>query len=128
MTDTDLLKCPATFPSDGSVMAKFFLRKLPITDRRAYIIASLIVLLLLDVSRLPQNQVSAKFLLFSIGTYRRFVSPKIRGFVVCKFQPTCSQYAYTSIEWYGTFWGGIRTVKRLLRCSPWSGCSGWDPP
>jgi putative membrane protein insertion efficiency factor len=44
----------------------------------------------------------------------------------CRYQPTCSQYAYTAIERYGALKGGWLTLKRLARCQPFGG-SGYDP-
>ena len=45
---------------------------------------------------------------------------------VCRFQPTCSAYAYEAIETHGAFRGGWLALKRLSRCQPWGG-SGFDP-
>jgi len=45
----------------------------------------------------------------------------------CKFQPTCSEYAYQAIEKYGLLKGGIKSIGRILRCHPWSK-GGWDKP
>jgi putative membrane protein insertion efficiency factor len=44
----------------------------------------------------------------------------------CRFYPSCSQYAAEAIEKYGVFSGGIKSVKRLLRCNPFSK-GGYDP-
>lgn len=45
----------------------------------------------------------------------------------CKFQPTCSEYAYQAIVKYGLLKGIFKAIKRVLRCHPWSK-GGWDPP
>ena len=102
--------------------------EVPISERKFYIWAIIVVLLIFDLSQMPQNQVTAKILLFAIRQYQTFISPHIGGFVKCKFQPTCSHYAYTSIKWYGAFWGSIKAINRLMRCTPWSDSCGWDPP
>jgi len=46
---------------------------------------------------------------------------------VCKFRPTCSEYAYQAIVKYGLIKGAIKSIKRILRCNPWSK-GGWDEP
>lgn len=46
---------------------------------------------------------------------------------VCKFQPTCSEYAYQAIEKYGLIKGCFKAIKRICRCHPWSR-GGYDPP
>ena len=44
----------------------------------------------------------------------------------CRFTPSCSTYALTSIERYGVFKGGWLAAKRIGRCHPWSP-GGHDP-
>ena len=44
----------------------------------------------------------------------------------CKHTPTCSQYGIEAIIEYGSFKGTWMTVKRILRCNPWS-VGGYDP-
>jgi hypothetical protein len=45
---------------------------------------------------------------------------------MCRYVPTCSQYAIEAIEYYGIFKGSIMAIKRILRCNPW-GSYGYDP-
>jgi putative membrane protein insertion efficiency factor len=59
-----------------------------------------------------------------IGFYRRAISPMLPP--SCRFQPTCSEYAYEAIEKYGILKGGRLAIWRILRCNPWGG-SGYDP-
>lgn len=59
-----------------------------------------------------------------IGFYRRYISPMTPP--SCRFQPTCSEYAYEAITKYGILKGGRLAIWRVLRCNPWGG-SGWDP-
>ncbi|MCD6567154.1 MAG: membrane protein insertion efficiency factor YidD [Dehalococcoidia bacterium] len=44
----------------------------------------------------------------------------------CRFQPTCSQYAFEAIRKYGFFRGVWLAFKRLGRCSPFFK-GGYDP-
>lgn len=45
---------------------------------------------------------------------------------VCKFEPTCSRYAYKAIDRYGVLKGGFMGFKRIIRCHPFSK-GGYDP-
>ena len=44
----------------------------------------------------------------------------------CRFTPTCSNYGIEAIEKYGSLKGGFLTIKRILRCNPFSK-GGYDP-
>lgn len=45
---------------------------------------------------------------------------------LCRFQPTCSEYAKESINTYGSIKGSFMAIKRILRCNPF-GSYGCDP-
>ena len=45
---------------------------------------------------------------------------------LCRFYPTCSNYAIEAIEIYGPLKGSFLTIKRILRCNPLGG-KGYDP-
>lgn len=66
-----------------------------------------------------------KVLLFLIRFYRKYISPHKKP--CCRFIPTCSQYAIEAIEKYGAFKGGYLALRRILKCHPFSGKSGYDP-
>lgn len=66
----------------------------------------------------------SSLLIIPIVIYRRFISPMLPP--VCRYTPTCSQYAIEAIQKYGPFKGMWLAVKRILRCHPWGG-SGYDP-
>ena len=44
----------------------------------------------------------------------------------CKFTPTCSNYGIEAIKTYGSIKGTILTIKRIIRCNPFSN-GGYDP-
>lgn len=59
--------------------------------------------------------------------FYRFVAHKIfHKRSSCIFTPTCSEYAMEAFEKYGFFKGLYLSVKRVLRCNPWSK-GGYDP-
>ncbi len=59
-----------------------------------------------------------------IRFYRRFISPLFPP--VCRFTPTCSQYALEAFTKYGCFKGLYLTVRRVIRCNPFCN-GGYDP-
>jgi len=59
-----------------------------------------------------------------IQVYQALVSPGLPP--ACRFEPSCSRYAYGAIERYGALRGGWLALRRLVRCQPWGG-SGYDP-
>jgi len=65
-----------------------------------------------------------RFLLSAIGFYRRRVSPHLPA--MCRYYPTCSQYAQESIEVHGALKGCLLAVLRLLRCNIFFP-GGYDP-
>ena len=44
----------------------------------------------------------------------------------CRFQPTCSHYAYDAVKRHGAFRGAWLAANRLRKCRPGGG-SGYDP-
>ncbi len=44
----------------------------------------------------------------------------------CRFEPTCSRYAFTAIQRFGFARGGWLALKRLSRCHPFHP-GGYDP-
>ena len=66
-----------------------------------------------------------KILLALIRFYKRSISPYTPA--SCRYNPTCSQYAYEAITKYGALKGGWLALRRLLRCHPFSKRDPYDP-
>jgi uncharacterized protein len=63
--------------------------------------------------------------LLALRFYKAYLSILFAG--NCRFEPTCSQYAYEAIERYGVARGVWLGLRRLLRCQPLSRKFGYDP-
>ena len=75
-------------------------------------------------SRTP-NSAGVRAALFALSCYKSYLSVLFAG--SCRFEPTCSQYAYEAIERFGVARGVWLGMKRLLRCHPLSRRFGYDP-
>ena len=63
--------------------------------------------------------------LLALRFYKTYLSFLFTG--NCRFDPTCSQYAYQAIERFGVLRGVWLGLKRLLRCHPLARKFGYDP-
>jgi hypothetical protein len=62
--------------------------------------------------------------LAAIRFYQQRLSPGAPP--ACRFQPTCSHYAYEAIDSYGALRGVAMGLWRILRCNPLND-GGLDP-
>jgi len=60
--------------------------------------------------------------------YKSVLSPILHVFSPsqCIYLPTCSEYAYVALHRFGAFRGSWLTLRRVLRCNPFSK-GGFDP-
>ena len=73
-----------------------------------------------------------RLILGAIRYYQRTLSPDHgpmkfmwpNGY--CKYQPSCSEYGYQSVDTHGVIIGVLLMQWRILRCNPWSK-GGYDP-
>ncbi len=56
-----------------------------------------------------------KFLIGLIRFYRKRISPLLPP--MCRYYPTCSQYAIDAINIHGAFKGTLLAIGRLMRCN-----------
>ena len=63
-------------------------------------------------------------LLLLIRIYQIALSPILGP--ACRFEPTCSEYAYQAISTHGWMRGSLLAIKRILRCHPFNP-GGFDP-
>jgi len=72
-----------------------------------------------------RHSIPARAALFALRCYKAYLSVLFAG--SCRFEPTCSRYAYEAIERFGVARGIWLGSKRLARCHPFSRKFGIDP-
>lgn len=53
-----------------------------------------------------------------VRVYRAVISPLYGD--VCRYYPSCSQYALTAVQDRGVVVGGALAARRIVRCHPWA--------
>jgi len=76
------------------------------------------------MNRVPQSM-AVRLALAALRFYKVYLSLLFAG--SCRFEPTCSTYAFEAIERFGVARGSWLALKRLLRCHPLSRKFGYDP-
>ena len=62
--------------------------------------------------------------LWLIRFYQRYISRFLPP--MCRFTPSCSEYAKQALQIHGFWLGTWLTIKRLVRCQPL--CKGGEDP
>lgn len=60
-----------------------------------------------------------------IRFYRKYLSG-LKKHSSCRYIPTCSQYAIEALERHGLAKGTYLSIKRIVKCNPFSK-GGYDP-
>ncbi len=71
----------------------------------------------LDSLRAPSRQTSARVYIALVRGYQRFVGPHLRGYVCCRYHPSCSEYSIEAVQRHGIARGLELTVCRICRCT-----------
>jgi putative membrane protein insertion efficiency factor len=71
-----------------------------------------------ELWRATFGRVLSLLLIAPIKGYQKFISPFFGP--TCRYYPSCSQYAVTSVTTHGPLKGILLAAWRILRCHPWA--------
>ena len=57
---------------------------------------------------------------FLIWLIKKYQNTPLSSHGMCKFIPTCSNYAIMAITEHGSLKGSYLSIKRIIRCNPFS--------
>src|SRR5258708_33464181 len=79
----------------------------------------------ISAAQIEERSIPVRAALLALRFYKSYLSILFAG--SCRFEPTCSRYAYEAIERFGVAPGVWLGLKRLLRCRPLSRRFVYDP-
>lgn len=81
-------------------------------------------------SAITVNTEDDGFLVRNIRRYQTEIGPYLKETLgverICRYEPSCSEYALRSIKSHGKIMGPLRAAVRIARCNPLSK-GGYDP-
>lgn len=82
------------------------------------------------IETVVQDSKDRGFLLRQIDNYQKNIGPNMKAEMgvndICRYEPSCSEYAKQAIEKHGSVKGSLMTATRLAKCNPLSN-GGYDP-
>jgi uncharacterized protein len=71
-----------------------------------------------DSLRPADRQMSGAAYVAAVEFYQSRVSPRLSGYIRCRYQPTCSEYSKQAVERFGILEGLALSWRRLRSCQP----------
>jgi putative membrane protein insertion efficiency factor len=72
--------------------------------------------IVVDLSRDPHNQLGSRVYVVGVRGYQAFIRPRTRGFVRCRYRPSCSEYSIEAVQEHGLCTGIRLTASRIYHC------------
>lgn len=69
-----------------------------------------------DALRPADRQVSARVYVGLVELYQADISPRLRPYITCRYEPTCSEYSKQAVQRFGILEGLTLTWRRLNSC------------
>ena len=99
------------------------------SSRAKLILLALVAVVAIHDFAVPRGHgLAARGAIFLIDEYRAHLSPRLRGKVFCRFEPSCSAYGRAAVTKYGFAVGAAKTAWRIARCGPWTPAGTRDLP
>ncbi len=77
----------------------------------------LLVYLAFDTCRSPSSQLTGRLYVYGVRFYQAVGHPLLRGHIMCRYRPTCSEYSIEAVRRHGLRQGLVLTVHRIESCT-----------
>ena len=77
----------------------------------------LFALAVFDSTRPAEKQLTARGYIAAVHVYQKIGRPVLAGRVVCRYQPTCSDYSIEAVRRHGIVRGLRLTIARVHSCN-----------
>ena len=77
----------------------------------------LAVLAVFDSARPAEKQITARGYIAAVRAYQKIGRPILADKVVCRYQPTCSDYSIEAVRMHGILSGVRLTIARIHSCN-----------
>lgn len=91
------------------------------------VFVTMLLLTVLDSFRAPESQLTARTYIGAVHVYQSCGRPLLKGRVVCRFCPSCSDYSIQAVQLHGIRRGLLLTFDRLSRCNHTTPLGTYDP-
>ena len=103
-------------PTSGKRQMSTLRQRLKRPETYLAILFLLLILAALDSFRDPARQITGRFYVGGVRMYQAVGRPLLKGYVQCRYQPTCSDYSTEAVQKYGIRTGVGLTVRRINSC------------
>jgi putative membrane protein insertion efficiency factor len=69
-----------------------------------------------DALQPADRQISARAYVGLVEFYQADISPKLRSYIRCRYEPTCSEYSKQAVERFGILGGLVLSWRRIRSC------------
>jgi putative membrane protein insertion efficiency factor len=81
------------------------------------VLATVMLLGVLDSFRQPSDQVTARLYVGLVRLYQGVGRPMLRDIVQCRYHPSCSDYSAEAVQTHGIRRGLVLTLRRIGSCT-----------
>jgi len=86
--------------------------------RKSFILLFLLIaVFIIDISMKPSKQISVRLYSKMIDYYQTLCRPLLKGYIQCRYCPTCSEFSKQAVLIHGFAKGMFLSIRRIFSCN-----------